>query len=228
MSERIDSREYFEQIIVAKMWKDEEFKKQVLANPREAIAKVLAEREPDAKLPDVDIKVFEESAEQIYIVSPAEIEDPKTEITEEDKKSLGRKSMEHIIASRAAADSAYKAKLQSDPKGTLQAALQELDRSLSLPDNLKVTLLEETGKEAFLVVPPDPTQLADAELTEEQLEAVAGGVVLIAVAVVGVVAVAAAATAAAAVNVAAAVNITEAVNVHHVATAVKGADESPW
>jgi hypothetical protein len=226
MSNRIESREYFEQVLVAKIWKDEEFKKQILASPNETIRAMLTERDPDAvdKLPNVDIRVVAETPTQIYVTLPEEVEDPVTDITEDDKKSMSRKRIENVLASRASVDASVLAQLKEDPKSTLQSALQELDPNLNLPENLKVTLLEETANVVYLVVPPDPTALADSELTEEQLEAVAGGIAAIAVFVAGVVAVAAAG----AVTVTAAVNINAAVNVHTVVNATKGANESPW
>lgn len=226
MSDRVQSREFFEQVIVAKIWKDEDFKKEILADPNKTIRALLQERDAEAadKLPDIDIRVVAETPTQIYFTLPEEIEESVTTISDEDKKSMNRKQIENVIASRALSDASVLAKLKDDTKGVLESALQELDPNLTLPDNLKVTLLEESENVVYLVVPPDPTALADSELTEEQLEAVAGGVAAIAVFVVGVVAVAAAG----AVTVTAAVNINAAVNVHTVVNAVKGANESPW
>ncbi|MDA7534627.1 hypothetical protein N8613_01720 [Verrucomicrobia bacterium] len=224
MSDRIQSREFFEQVIVAKIWKDEDFKKEILADPNKTIRALLQERDPEAvdKLPDIDIRVVAETPTQIYVTLPEDVEEPVTAIGDEDKKTMNRKQVENILASRALSDASALAKLKDDTKGALESALQELDPNLTLPDNLKVTLLEESENVVYLVVPPDPTALADSELTEEQLEAVAGGVAAIAVFVVGVVAVAVGGT------VTVAVNINAAVNVHTVVNAVKGANESPW
>tara|TARA_B100000029_G_scaffold477463_1_gene522545 strand:- start:275 stop:955 length:681 start_codon:yes stop_codon:yes gene_type:complete len=222
-------RQFLEQLVVAKYWQDEDFQELATSSPREAIVGLIAERAPEFSLPDdLEIHIEHETAEQLFIIVPNKIEDPKTEISDVDKTSMGRKDVEHVIASRASADPDFKQSLQLDPKATLTSALQELDPNMSLPDNLTVSLIEESENQVYLVVPPNPADLEDVELTEEQLEAVAGGIAAVAVFVVGAVAVAVGAAAAAAVNVTAAVNINEAVNVHHVATAVKSADESPW
>ena len=174
MSDRIQSREFFEQVIVAKIWKDEDFKKEILADPNKTIRALLQERDPEAvdKLPDIDIRVVAETPTQIYVTLPEDVEEPVTAIGDEDKKTMNRKQVENILASRALSDASALAKLKDDTKGALESALQELDPNLTLPDNLKVTLLEESENVVYLVVPPDPTALADSELTEEQLEAV--------------------------------------------------------
>ena len=78
--------------------------------------------------------------------------------------------------------------------------------------------MEETANTRYIVLPINPRAATAGELTDEELEAVAGGVIPVLVAVVGV-----ALTVTAAVE--AAVEIHAAVHAH---VAVKAEDSGPW
>ncbi len=69
------------------------------------------------------------------------------------------------VVARAWSEPDYKARLLSDPK----AALEE-ETGVSLPESLNVRIIEEGSDEVALVLPKNP-----AELSEEDLEGVAGG-----------------------------------------------------
>ena len=70
------------------------------------------------------------------------------------------------IMARAADDPQFRQQLKSDPRGTLERELGG-----SLPDDVQVSVLEETPKQAYLVLPPEGSK----ELTSEELAGVAGG-----------------------------------------------------
>tara|TARA_E500000178_G_scaffold356613_1_gene436073 strand:- start:8015 stop:8293 length:279 start_codon:yes stop_codon:yes gene_type:complete len=75
-----------------------------------------------------------------------------------------RAQAEAVIAARAAADSSFKSKLMANPEATLAEAL-----GAPLPDGVKVTVLEETSSQAYIVIP------AGSEVSEKELAGVAGG-----------------------------------------------------
>ena len=73
------------------------------------------------------------------------------------------------ITERAVKDPAFRAELLANPKGVL---VREL--GVALPDFLEVQVVEETPTSVYLVLPAAPVA-AGAELSDAQLEAVAGG-----------------------------------------------------
>jgi hypothetical protein len=97
-----------------------------------------------------------------------------------DKQGKTRTQFEAEIVARAWKDADFKKRLIKDPKSVIQEAVTKMGGK-KLPDDLKVTVLEESGKNIYLVLPPNPqTQKTDV-LTDEQLEAAAGGAVAIGV-----------------------------------------------
>ena len=69
------------------------------------------------------------------------------------------------IIARAWEDPEYKKRLLSNPK----EALKEM--GVEVPEGVNLTVLESSMKQSYLVLPPEPTE----ELSEEELEMVAGG-----------------------------------------------------
>jgi hypothetical protein len=64
--ERVKGREEALAPVVAKAWKDEKFKKELMSNP-----KALLNREFGVEIPDnVNVKVVEENANNLYIILP--------------------------------------------------------------------------------------------------------------------------------------------------------------
>lgn len=82
-----------------------------------------------------------------------------------------RKEIEAEILAQASTDEAFRKELLSDPKSALEKKLQ-----MNLPGNLKVTALEESADQAYVVVPVNVEQGSSRELSESQLASVAGGV----------------------------------------------------
>jgi Nitrile hydratase, alpha chain len=80
-----------------------------------------------------------------------------------------RQELEAGLLARAVKDDAFRRALLDDPKGTLEREL-----GVRLPAGVRLTVLEETATRRYLVLPPDPLRPA-GELSEEELEAVAGG-----------------------------------------------------
>jgi hypothetical protein len=68
------------------------------------------------------------------------------------------------ILSRCWSDASYKAKLLADPAGVFKA------EGLPMPKAVELCVLENTAELSYLVIPVRP-----AELTDEALDAAAGG-----------------------------------------------------
>ena len=103
--------------------------------------------------------------------------------------ALSRRDIETLIVQRAWKDEAFRAEFLADAKGTIEKYSGQ-----KLPPELKVVALAEDDKTIHFVIPPEPAN-AD-ELSDEDLEKVAGGVDVI-VGTIVVTVIVAAATAAA-------------------------------
>jgi hypothetical protein len=75
----------------------------------------------------------------------------------------------HIIA-QAWKDETYKQELLSNPK-----AVFEREFKVQLPAEMNVNVVEETNNNIYLVLPKRPN-LSNEELSDEELETVAGGI----------------------------------------------------
>lgn len=64
--EKRKSREEALAPVVAKAWKDEKFKKELISNPKAVISKEFGVQIPD----NVNVKVLEENANNLYIILP--------------------------------------------------------------------------------------------------------------------------------------------------------------
>jgi hypothetical protein len=74
------------------------------------------------------------------------------------------------LIARASQDAALKQELLNSPKTVIQREL-----GISLPEGSDVKVVEETDNNAYIVLPVLPVDFDSEELSEEQLEAVAGG-----------------------------------------------------
>jgi len=69
------------------------------------------------------------------------------------------------LVARAWGDEAFKARLLADPAAVLA------EHGLSVPPGVEVRAVENTDRVLYLALPPQPSE----ELSDEQLDAVAGG-----------------------------------------------------
>ena len=81
------------------------------------------------------------------------------------KNQMTRKEFEKQIIKKAQADNEFKKALLGNPKETLQTQL-----GVQVSEEVEVKVVEESSKVVYLVLPVNPD-----ELTDEQLDAVAGG-----------------------------------------------------
>ena len=60
--------------LIARVWKDEAFKQELLSNPTSVVARELAQLQPGAMLPaDIQVQVLEETPTTYYVVLPAKL-----------------------------------------------------------------------------------------------------------------------------------------------------------
>ena len=91
--------------------------------------------------------------------------------------ALNRQDVETLIVKRAWQDEAFRAEFLADAKGTIEKYSGQ-----KLPADVKVVALAEDDKTIHFVIPPKPAN-AD-QLSDEDLEKVAGGVDAVTIVVV--------------------------------------------
>jgi hypothetical protein len=81
-----------------------------------------------------------------------------------------RAEIERTIVQRSMEDEDFRRRLLEDPKGTVE---QEL--ATRLPEDVEVRVVEESQQAIYLVLPSTSPTVEGEELSDQQLEAVAGG-----------------------------------------------------
>ena len=143
-------QEAFEQI-----WSDEALKNRLLSDPKPVLA------EFGLNIPDtLSVQVHENTPQLVNFVLPLQSAFQGTDPEQID--SVGGK-----VFKAAWADPAFKAKLLADPK----TAIQEVTGT-AFPSGIEVKVYENTPSLEHLVLPVDPSY---SELSDSDLEAVAGG-----------------------------------------------------
>lgn len=99
---------------------------------------------------------------------------------------MDRKEFEAKIIKKAWSDPKYKEELLKNPKAVIEKELQELQDGFKIPDELDIKVFEENPKSLCLVLPMNPQEVTDQELSEDDLEKVAGGGIFAAVGAVAV------------------------------------------
>ncbi|MDB9513472.1 proteusin family RiPP peptide OspA [Kamptonema animale CS-326] len=79
-----------------------------------------------------------------------------------------RKEAEEQLAIKALKDPSFREKLKANPKAVISEEF-----NTQVPDDLTIEVVEETATKMYLVLPAP--EAVEEELSEEQLEAVAGG-----------------------------------------------------
>jgi Nitrile hydratase, alpha chain len=88
----------------------------------------------------------------------------------EQKQGQSRAEFEADLIAKAWQDDKFKQQLINNPKAAFEEKIGK-----KAPDNLKVTVLEETPTQLYFVLPVKPQLEASEELSDEALDAVAGG-----------------------------------------------------
>jgi hypothetical protein len=81
--------------------------------------------------------------------------------------SMTKKEIEESLIAKAWQDSSFKQELISNPRLAFQK------EGITLPEGLNVNVLEENASNFYLVIPAPP--IAEGELSEAELESIAGG-----------------------------------------------------
>jgi len=88
---------------------------------------------------------------------------------------MNRKAFEDKLAAQALADPEFRARLVADPVAVMTEELAKIRDGEFVPTDLKITVLEETADQIYIVLPVDPAAIATGALSDEQLRQVAGG-----------------------------------------------------
>lgn len=81
-----------------------------------------------------------------------------------------RFEFEQKLVQRAWEDETFKQELLSNPK-----AVYTRESGEELPKDLEIEIIQESANKVYLVLPNNPAPATEGELSEEALEAVAGG-----------------------------------------------------
>lgn len=86
------------------------------------------------------------------------------------------------IINKAMQDQAFKRELMSNPKAVIAR-----ESGQKWPDSVDIEVLEQTPNKLYFLLPLDVSTASQGELSEEQLEAVAGGIapIIVAAAITG-------------------------------------------
>lgn len=90
-----------------------------------------------------------------------------------DEALAKRSEFEHRLIIKAWEDEAFRQELLATPK-----AVYAREAGRELPEDLQIEIVDEPPGVVKLVLPPNPVSVnADEELSEEELQAVAGGAI---------------------------------------------------
>jgi hypothetical protein len=149
--------------VVSKSWEDEAFKQRLLGNPREVL------QEHGLPMPAGSaIQVLEDTPQIMHLALPAK---PAGQPADEQLARLalegqGPSSNVAQLLLKVWDDPAFKQRLVADPRGILQ------EHGVAVPAGQSVRVVEDSAETLHVVLPSRP---ADGELSDEQLEQVAGG-----------------------------------------------------
>ncbi|VEP18764.1 hypothetical protein H1P_90011 [Hyella patelloides LEGE 07179] len=138
------------QNIIQNLWENPTSRENFMTEPKSYLEK------QGLEIPEnVQVLAHAGTFSELYLVLPPD----GTEIPESDNP-------ETKMIGRALQDSAYKALLLENP----QAAAEEI--GVELPDSMTIIVLQDSEDEMHFVIPANPS---DDELSEADLETVAGG-----------------------------------------------------
>lgn len=143
-----------------KLITDTNFRKALKNDPRKALAQELS----GVQIPDsVNLIVHENTANEMHVILLPDTEASADDIVDDDPFEA--------VLDKAMLDKSFKDLLMIDPKGVLAKELPDF----YVPDEFKVYFHENTATEWHLLIPSLEIEDEDGELSEDELEVVAGG-----------------------------------------------------
>lgn len=87
-----------------------------------------------------------------------------------DEQLKARMAIQSSLVAKSWLDESFKEELISDPKGVIAREL-----GTEIPEDIEIQVIEETPTTYYLSIPVKPAIGVEGELSDEELEAVAGG-----------------------------------------------------
>ena len=144
------------QEVLEKIWTDPAFKANLFASPNAVLGELGME------IPaGTEVKIYENTPHEMNYVLPNQAEMPAGYDPEQTDAIIGK------IIKKAWADPAFKQQLIADPKPAIAAV-----SGVEMPQSLKIRVLEDKPGLKNLILPVNPKS---EELSDADLEAVAGG-----------------------------------------------------
>jgi hypothetical protein len=81
-----------------------------------------------------------------------------------------RYQLEQSLIERSMKDESFRKQLIENPGAAIEA-----ETGIKIPETMSIKVLEEDPKTVYLILPAKPIENADLELSEAELESVAGG-----------------------------------------------------
>jgi hypothetical protein len=142
--------------VLERVWSDEALKNNLFNNPKQVLAEI------GVKFSDsVTVQVHENTSSLVNYILPDPSEIPEGTDLEKADPVAGK------VIKQALSDETFKASLLLTPKQAIATST-----GVKLPDDLDVRVYEDTSTVKHLVLPTNP---ADDELNDVELETIAGG-----------------------------------------------------
>ena len=161
-TEQGSMQEYAKQFgqVVARAWDDEAFKGRLLAEPKAVLA-----QEGVPFPPEVEVRIHENTPTAVHLALPPRPIAGSSDAQADEASLALFGPWYRQLAARTWADPAFKARLLADPISVLA------EQGIAYPPGVAVEVHENTPTTLHLALPPKPTD----ELSDEQLDTVAGG-----------------------------------------------------
>jgi len=161
--------------LIDRAWKDPEFQQRLLSHPHQTLEVAL-----NAKIPkNIDYQVLKDTVNHFHLILPYLAND----VNADQRQAIYQQAAstyepswqaELVRLFGKAENPEFRQKLLDNPKTMLSKFL-----GLALPDEIKITLLENTPQQRYLILPHDsmkPTKKIRTELSEFNIALLAGGV----------------------------------------------------
>jgi hypothetical protein len=157
----VRTRKDLEIHLITRALKDEGFKQELLANPKEVVEKELGTKLPD----DLEINVLEETEDSLYMVLPCNpyegmleeelkdslemtYEDVAQWVLEQQRNTFMDEESSIILIARAWKNKAFKERLLCQPEKVINEEICK-----SLPEKIRVVVFNETINIVYIVLP---------------------------------------------------------------------------